>query len=376
MTRRVLYVNAPAYVGGAEISLLILMSHLDASCFQSALLTSQQGNLAQYARNLNIEVFINPLPGLRRRYPYPHLAGILRLALLLRQQQISIMHTNCESSLIAVHYASLLTHVPFVSHVRDFVRGWFWPQNLRALKAARSVIANSNAIADTCRSAGIPSQRLVTIYNPIDLEVFNNAVASDSAGFRQEIGCAAATPLIGIVGQVQEIKGHREFIEAALKIASDEPTVHFAIIGESNGTVDQMFSAEMQAIVSHSPYADRIHFTGFRTDVSAVIKALDILAVPSWMEPFGRSVVEGMAVGCAVIGTRAGGIPEIITDGVDGVLIPPRDAQALYAAMQRLLHDENLRRFLGGQGKQSASRFSINSHAQKMQALYHSVLQP
>jgi glycosyltransferase involved in cell wall biosynthesis len=243
------------------------------------------------------------------------------------------------------------------------------------LKAARSVIANSNAIADKCRSAGIPSQRVVTIYNPIDLDIFSNALSSDSASFRQEIGCAASTPLIGIVGQIQEIKGHREFIEAALNVASHEPTAHFAIIGEANGPVDQMFSAEMQAIASNSVHADHIHFTGFRTDVSAVIKALDILVVPSWMEPFGRSVVEGMAAGCAVIGTRAGGIPEIITDGEDGLLIPPRDASALFTAMQHLLHDENLRRSLGRQGKKSASRFSINSHVQKVQALYSSTLQ-
>ena len=105
------------------------------------------------------------------------------------------------------------------------------------------------------------------------------------------------------------------------------------------------------------------------------MKALDILVVPSWMEPFGRSVVEGMAAGCAVIGTRAGGIPEIITDGVDGLLVPPRDSQALYTAMQRLLHDDSLRSLLGSHGQQSANRFGINTHVHQVQALYKSIMQ-
>jgi glycosyltransferase involved in cell wall biosynthesis len=104
------------------------------------------------------------------------------------------------------------------------------------------------------------------------------------------------------------------------------------------------------------------------------MKAIDILAVPSWMEPFGRVAVEGMAAGCAVVGTAAGGLPEIITDGIDGILVPPKDVDALTTALYRLAAQPDLRRVLTKEGACTARRFTAHRHAGQMQALYDSVL--
>ncbi len=369
-----LYTNTPTYLGGAEVSILTLMRHLDRSRFTPYLLTTADGDLSRAARESGIGVTLNPLPGLSRKRPLPHLRGIRNLSNLVHQQHIDLIHTNCDSSLLPVRYAAALNRVPFVSHIRDFVRGWFNPVNLRVLQSARAVIANSDAVASACRTAGIPARRVVTIYNPIDVGAFSEVSPDGIDTLRRDIGCPAGVQLIGIVGQVQEIKGLREFIQAALKIAENEPDVHFVIVGDANGDVNRQFMQEMKGVIQHSSYSDRIHFTGFRTDVPAVMKAIDILAVPSWTEAFGRVVVEGMATGRAVVGTRVGGISEIITDGVDGLLVPPHDVGALHVAIQRLLHDAEMRGNLGRRGQQTASRFSISKHVMQVQALYDSIL--
>jgi glycosyltransferase involved in cell wall biosynthesis len=374
MSRRILYINTPSYIGGAEVSLLTLMSHLDPSRYQAQLLTSSAGSLTESAGQLGIPTHIYPLPGLSRRHPYPHLSSILRLTRTIRQQRIVLLHTNCDASLLPARYAARLAHVPFVSHVRDFVRYWFLPRNLAGLKKAEVVIANSTAIARACQASGISAYRLRTIYNPIDIDTFSTVTAVAAARFRNEIECPVDAPLIGLIGQVQAIKGHREFMQAALRLAASNETTHFVIVGSATGADDQAFAREMEEIATSSPFSNRFHFIGYRTDVPVIMQALDILVVPSWNEPFGRVVVEGMAAGRAVIGTNAGGIPEIITTEVDGILVPPRDSDALQSAILRLLNERDIRSQFGLQAQLTARRFTIDQHVEQMQALYDAVL--
>lgn len=372
--RRVLYVNAPTYLGGAELSLLSLMTNLDAERYRAALLTTNVGRLSQAASRQNLPVHLNHLLGANFVFPGSHIAAIIRFVALLRRWRVSLIHTNCELGLVHTRYAAQITHTPYVSHVRDFVRDWFTPANLRVLCSAHAVIANSNAVAQTCREAGIPSERISTIYNPVDIHSFTDTALAERPRVRNELGIPMDATLVGAVGQMQPIKGLREFITTALRLADVLPNVHFAIVGEATGDQDDRFASEIRSLTSQSPHGKRFHYTGFRTDIPAMMSAIDILAVPSWNEPFGRVVVEGMAAGCIVIGTQAGGIPEIITHGTDGLLVPPRNPDALLQTLLKVLQDTPLQRKLHSQAPLSAQRFAVHSHVEQMQLLYDSTL--
>jgi glycosyltransferase involved in cell wall biosynthesis len=164
-------------------------------------------------------------------------------------------------------------------------------------------------------------------------------------------------------------------VRAGFVLAERVPNVHCVVVGAPPpDAADLAFVADLEACVRASPYADRFHFVGFRTDVAAVMKAIDILSIPSWREPFGRVAVEGMAAGCPVIASGVGGLPEIIRDGVDGLLVPPQNAPALAEAMVQLATHAELRRRLSSAGVASARRFSTLAHVQAVQAVYDSVL--
>jgi glycosyltransferase involved in cell wall biosynthesis len=215
----------------------------------------------------------------------------------------------------------------------------------------------------------------VTIYNPIDVAAFGGVSPEARARERAALGIPTAALVIGLVGQVQPIKGHAEFVTAACEVARRVPTAHFLVVGAPPpGDEAARFAEGVRRQADQSSLGDRIHFTGFRSDIPHVMAMLDILAVPSWREPFGRVAVEGMAAGRPGVGTNVGGLPEIISHNVDGLLVAPRDPGALANALVRLSQDAALRTRLAGEGLRTAARFGLQQHAAAVQALYESVL--
>ncbi|MCB0164419.1 MAG: glycosyltransferase family 4 protein [Anaerolineae bacterium] len=375
MTHRVLFVSTPPYIGGAEVSLMALMQNLNRNQYQPQLLTSAKGALFEQACELGIPVSAQSFPWFSRRRPWHYLGSIYHLSKIIRREGIKLIHTNCDHSLRYVMYASKLTGVPFVSHVRDLVRTWFEPEKVSALNQAQQVIANSNATAEACVRAGINQTRLKTIYNPINVNEFAQIEKSTAVEWRAGQNIPANNLVVGIVGQIQPIKGHQEFIEASCQLAATLSNISFVVVGAPPpGETNSAFAAQLQASVSSLGHAERFHFLGFQNNISVIMNALDILVVPSWQEPFGRVAVEGMAAGCTVIGTRAGGLPEIITDDVDGLLVSPKNVPDLLAALHRVAIDQTLRCRLAQAGQRTAQKFAVANHVNSIQTVYDSIL--
>lgn len=373
MTRRILYVNTPTYTGGAEISLLTLMRHLDPKRYKPLLLTSGEGQLTEAAQGYGIETIIQEFPWFRKRYPWRYPASIMRLALTLRRHEVALVHTNCDHSPRYVLRACQLAQLPYVAHVRDFVRAWFEPHNLRALNRAAVVLANSQAVASACAEAGIEPARIRRVYNPIDLAPFQQLVDADRQPLRSSLGLPMDGFMVGIVGQIQPIKGHMDFVNAAAQVVASVPQAHFVVAGDAMIAKMQAFKEQLQQAVADNGLSDRFHFLGFRDDLPVVMRSLDVLVAPSWSESFGRVVVEGQAAGCPVVGTNVGGIPEIIQDGVNGLLAPPRDPASLAAAIVQLATDAALRAKLRTMGLRSAQRFNIQRHVEQIQSIYDAI---
>jgi glycosyltransferase involved in cell wall biosynthesis len=370
----VLYVDSAPYLGGAEISLLLLMESLDRERYIPGLVTSAEGELAGRARDLGVEVHIQDFPWLSRRRPWVYTGTIWRLWSTLRRQRISLVHSNCPRSLHHVRRACQWARVPYVSHVRDFRDDWFQAGRLALLNRAERIIANSQATAAAFVKGGVEEARVCVIYNPFDTARFVEEPAVSGSSLRCDLGIPPDAFVVGIVGQIQAMKGHEELMRAVPQVLAQVSDAYFVVAGGAFTDECRNFQSHLRRLVDELGIADRFRFIGFRQDVPAVLKALDVLAVPSWREPFGRVVVEGLAAGCPVVGTRSGGIPEIVEDGINGLLVPPKDVDLLATALIRLAQDGDLRARFSAAGPETARRFGVKLHVDRIQELYDSVL--
>jgi glycosyltransferase involved in cell wall biosynthesis len=170
---------------------------------------------------------------------------------------------------------------------------------------------------------------------------------------------------LGVVARLEPEKGHRHLIEAMPAILAGAPDTWLAVVGEGSSV------GSLRELASALAVSDRVIFTGRREDVSALTADLTVAVLPSLREAQGISILEAMARRVPVVASDVGGIPEVITSGVDGVLVPPADPAALAAAVLELLGNEALRRRIGEAGYATVrDRFSIDAMVRRIQALY------
>jgi len=213
-------------------------------------------------------------------------------------------------------------------------------------------IVNSLSTRSTVLASApwLPPERVVLIPNGIDLAQIEGARPAD-------LGLPEGALLFGFVGRFQERKGIRELAHAWKRVVTALPDAHLALVGWGN------LETEARNILSG---VGNVHWLGQRQDVPSLMKTFDVLVAPFRREAFGLVLVEAMAAGTPVICERTGSIPEIVDDGVEGVLIPPRDVEALSSTMIALGRDTERRAALGANGPRRARDFTldqmINAH--------------
>jgi glycosyltransferase involved in cell wall biosynthesis len=198
---------------------------------------------------------------------------------------------------------------------------------------------------------GRPEQ-FVTIPSGVDLAEARRA-APARAEIRRSLGLSPRTPLLGIISRLVPIKGITHLISAMPDILRRFPDTHLAVAGDG----EERTVLEQQA--RDSGIAPHVHFLGFRADVAAVTAALDVFVLPSLNEGLGKVLVLAMALGVPVVATRVGGIPEVVKDGQQGLLVPPANPAALAGAITAILGDRERASGMGGAGRIRAESFSV-----------------
>jgi glycosyltransferase involved in cell wall biosynthesis len=180
---------------------------------------------------------------------------------------------------------------------------------------------------------------------------------------------------VGVVGRLSPEKGIEWFLAAAALVARGEPNVGFAVVGDAVlGDVD--YARRLARMVRELGLGERTLLTGFAERAADVMRALDLVVVPSDAEPFGRVTIEAMASGKPVVATKTGGSPEIVIDWETGLLVPPRDPAAIAEAVLRLLRQPGMAASMGAEGRRQATeRFSIEEHGRTIRRLYEGLLQ-
>ena len=214
----------------------------------------------------------------------------------------------------------------------------------------------SNAIRTMLIGDGVPAERTMTVYEGVDLE---HVAAAPLLDVHAELWLPSGAPLVGNVAALVPHKGHRYLIKAAATVVRQVPDARFVILGTGE------LEATLRKQVKDLHLERHVLLAGFRPDALSLQKGFDLFAMSSLTEGLGTVLLDAMALGQAIVATRAGGIPEVVAHDQTGVLVPPRDADALAAAVVRLLGDADRRAQLGLAGRERVrASFSVERMVQ------------
>ncbi len=238
-------------------------------------------------------------------------------------------------------------------------------------RRATAFVALSRDIRDELVRGGVPEGRIIDIPNGYDPARFSPAVdPADRQRIRERLGLPAQGPLVVFTGRLLRAKGLPSLLEAWRDIAAASASPTLVIIGSGAGLMDAC-DDELHAYVRDHGLAGRVVFTGSVRNVEDYLRAADIFAFPTEDEAFGISLIEAMATGLACVASAVGGIKDILRDGENGLLVPPKDPAALRRALQRLLDDPALATALGQRAAlEAGSRFARASVARQYAALF------
>lgn len=303
---------------------------------------------------------------------------VFELNRLIRKQRYDIIHTHNSKAGFVGRLAARLSQVPVVIHTvhgfafhsaeRPFKQWLYRHLERMAGSWCDCFIAISQPLADWAVKEGIakPGQ-MVKIYSGIDVEAFHQP--ADPA-LRAGLGIASEAFVIGEIAKLWEGKGHAVLLEAAARLHAAIPSLRVLIVGEGN------LRQDLEQLATRLGIRDRVIFTGFREDIPAITRALDVAVLPSFFEGMGRAVLEAQAAGKPVVASRVGGIPDLIEDASTGWLVNPGKPDELAAAIQRLYEQPALRQSVGEKARQSVTeRFSDKRMSQQILELYDRLLQ-
>jgi glycosyltransferase involved in cell wall biosynthesis len=223
-------------------------------------------------------------------------------------------------------------------------------------------IAASDAIKRMLLADGVPGERVVTVHEGVDI---SHITAAPAVNVHEALFLPHHAPLVGNVAALVPHKGQRYFIEAAHLVVREIPDARFVILGEGE------LREHLERLVRERHLEKHVLLPGFRTDVLGCIKGFDVFAMSSVTEGLGTSLLDAMACKTPIVATRTGGIPEIVEDGVTGLLVPPRDAPALAGAIIRMLNDQLRRKSIGDAGFTRVNeRFTVERMVARTAAIY------
>jgi glycosyltransferase involved in cell wall biosynthesis len=388
--RTVLFLDHTAKLGGGEIALFHLVTRLDRSRYLPVVVLCSDGPLRERLEEEGIETHVIPLDariidtrkGSLGKRALLHPKVILRsfgycrlLARFFRERNAALVHTNSLKSDFIGGVAARMARLPVVWHVRDRIAEDYLPApavrlfRLFCRFLPTSVIANSHATMTTLHlPTGNGAGRGGRVIHDGVLE------AAPKRGGRLS---GTAAPLVGIVGRLTAWKGQHLFLDAAAQVHRQFPAAQFEIVG-SPMFGEEAYEQQLREQARRLGIAEYVHFAGFRRDVEERMRAMDVLVHASTTgEPFGQVVAEGMMVGTPVIATNGGGVPEIVEDGVSGLLVPMGDSDALADAILALLRDPQKARRLGAAGRcRVLEHFPIERTVAGVQSLFDEILAP
>jgi len=224
-------------------------------------------------------------------------------------------------------------------------------------------LAVSGRVAEVLREGGVPAGRVTTVYSGVDPSRFQGVEPDPE--LRAQLGLPSSAKLVGFVGALVPHKAPEDLVAALTRLPSH---VHCLFIGEGK------LEPALRRQASAGGIEERVHFLGYREDVPRLLRSVDVFCLPSHEEGLGTSVLDAMAAGVPVVGADGGGIPEMVEDGVSGLLVPAGDTEALGRALGSVLEDPDLAKKLTEGELKRVEAFHVDRMVERTLAVYEEVL--
>ena len=357
---RVLMVDSERSWRGGQGQVRLLMSGLCERGVAVTLAAPADGELYRRSENLAIE-----------RLPLATgPAGVFTLRRALGSSRYDVVHSHAARAHGTVAAARLglrsrALHV--VSRRVDFDVAKSPVSRWKYLRGADAYIAISEGVRRVLIAGGIPSARVRVVMSGIDLGKFEGLKARSAV--RAELGLDERTLAVGNVAALAPHKAQNDLLHAAKHVLARRAQVRFFLVGEG------ALRAELESLARSLGVDAHVTFTGFRSDALDLLRAFDVFAMSSYLEGLGTSIMDAQVLGVPVVATRTGGIPELVEDGVTGLLAPPRNPEAFAAALLRMLEDEPLRRTCAESARIRSSRYDYRTMVDKTLDVYRDMCQ-
>ena len=386
--RRLMFVegNVDGTIGGSFFSLLFLVAGLDRGRFHATVVFAAENPLIPRFRAAGAEVVV-----IRPTAPYIAPSSLLRpvakavnfvrgfhgeprrLARELKQRRIDLVHLN--NSIIRNHawmVAARRAGIPCITHERGINAAF--PARAHYLgRRLDAVICISQAVRDNFQSLGLGDLRMHTILNGLDPGEMKVRQPADE--IRAEFGLTPGRRVIGMVGTIRYWKGQDVLVRAVAALRERFPDIACLLIGTASPD-DGSYERQVKAQIAELGLERHVIITGYRSNVADYVNALEIQVHSSTLpEPFGRVLLEAMALRKPLVASRGGAVPEIVDEGVTGLMFTPSDHADLARGLQELLIAPERARAMGEAGyRRLVERFGIDRNVAETQKLYESLL--
>lgn len=297
---------------------------------------------------------------------------VLRLAAWLRRERVAVVHTHLFTADVFGRLAAWLAGVRGVFSTSHNVNGWKgrahrWLDRLLALVSDRVVGCTEEVGRVLVSRDRIAPRKVAVVENGVDLRRFESVSAE---GVRAEFDIAQDAVLMGVVGRLHPQKGHQDLLQSFVRLrALTQRRFQCLFIGDGD------LRDALEQEVDRLGLRDVVRFTGLRSDVPRLLVALDLFVMPSRWEGLPMALLEAMACGKPVAATAVGGIPSVIDDGTNGLMLPPEQPEAMAQALARLMADDALCRALGKTARDCAlQRYDVGRALQAYEAMYDEAL--
>ena len=391
--KRILYCesNVDGTIGGSHYCLLWLIENLDRSAFTPTVIFYENHALVPRFRS-SAETLVMPPPhpvmwgsGRRSLLTLPiavarrsfnfvkFIRRVLGFAEFLRAHRIDLVHQN---NSIKRHHdwmlAAMLAGVPCIAHERGVNRHYSWVDR-RLAKRLALLIPVSRAIMTLLMAGRVWPGNVRVLYDGLDPTRLKPARSPEA--LRQEYGVQPAQPVVGIIGNIRAWKGQEIVVRALIEVLKVHPDAVCFFVGASTAD-DKPYQDELNGIIAQAGMSANVRFTGYQPDPASFVNMMSVVVHASVEpEPFGMVVLEAMAQRRPVVGSRAGGVVEMVIDGKTGYTFPPGDAKDLAERLIELLNDPALATRMGEAGYQRLlNSFSIQQYMDGIHAVYRAVL--
>ena len=295
---------------------------------------------------------------------------------IIRENKIDLVHTHSDlrrgkPEIVAARIAG----VPCITHRHGYADYTRFDMLFAGFVDTNIYI--SNDVAEYHIAQGESRTKGKIIHNGVNLSDYMQS--HDALQVRKEFDCMPDQMLVGLVARLDWWKGHEFFLEAMADVVNKNHNIRGLIIGglaELSYNSSSRYLDRLHVMLKSLGLGEKVVFTGHRSDVPCLVAALDVVVhASSTPEPFGLTVIEGMAAGKPVVATAAGGVLDIIEDGVNGLLVPCKDSKAMAMAILQILSDRDKAKKMGLAARRRVTeKFTVQHQVTAVQKLYNSIL--